>query len=83
MKQDYKLYRRLTEAVLKKKLDKFIEEENISIGLLALMLQCSESYIKLMAYEKEVPTVEWLSKASSGMYFATGKYRPRRTTKVT
>ena len=79
-KIDSKFYASLTKAILNKNLKNFAQENNIPISLLALFLQCSESYINKIIDNKVIPSAHWLGRASKGMYFATKKYRAREST---
>ena len=72
-----KFYTSLTDAIVNSNLKDFMRENGISIGLLSLMLQCSEAYIKEMIDNKDIPSLDWLGKANSGMFFAVARYRKK------
>ena len=76
-KYNSKFYTSLTEAILNTNLKDFMRENDISIGLLSLMLQCSEAYIKEMINNKDIPSLDWLGKASTGMFFAVARHRKK------
>lgn len=65
-------YDGIVKAILSGKLKQYIDKNKISTGLLSLLLECSESYIKEMI-NGDIPKSQWLSDVGWDMFCAVRK----------
>ena len=71
-------YSDLLNSILEKKLEDFMEKKKMTVGSIAMYLQCSESYVKKMI-NGDMPSLDWLGRATPMLRFAIMKHKGKKT----
>ena len=71
-------YANLLNSILEKKIKDFMRKGGMTIGSIAMYLQCSESYVKEIM-SGNIPSLNWLSHANPMLRFAIMKHKEKKT----